>query len=218
MGFGPLDLTGPPGLVKLDQLGSGSVNRPSPAPLTLTLSSSRSHWRPGSPSPGFSGQLRWPPSSPPWAKHSPTCPLPATPNGFAIYLLPEEIGLVSSLGTRRRWSPLFCYLVEPSLLLVVPPPVLVMREYSPVEMPWCGALGVRSVKSSSGSLWPAAQALPFHAVQTSTWATMSVISSPSNLPLLLWPWSTAIWSGSVSQAHKPSYVMLLVDASMLWWF
>jgi hypothetical protein len=126
--------------------------------------------------------------------------------------------LVSSLGTRRRWSPLICCLAEPSLLLVVPPPVLVMREYSPVETPWCGALGVRSVKSSPGSLWPAAQALPCHAVQTSTWATVSVISSPSNLPLLLWPWSTAIWSGSVSQAHRPSYVMLLVDASMLWWF
>jgi hypothetical protein len=166
MGFGPLDPTGPPGSVKSDRLGSGSVNRPSPAPLTLTLSSSRSHWRPGSPSPspGFSGQLRWPPPSPPWVKHSPTRPLPATPNGFAVCLLPEEIGLVSSLGTRRRWSPLFCCLAEPSLLLVVPPPVLVMREYSPVETPWCGALGVRLVKSSPGSLWPAAQALPCHAI------------------------------------------------------
>jgi hypothetical protein len=48
--------------------------------------------------------------------------------------------------------------------LAEPPLVLVMREYSPVEAPWCGAPNACSVKSSSGSLWPAAQALPCHAI------------------------------------------------------
>jgi hypothetical protein len=55
-----------------------------------------------------------------------------------------------------------------SSVLAVTPRVLVTREYSPVEAPWCGAPGVCSMKSSSGSLWPAAQALPCHAIQTST--------------------------------------------------
>jgi hypothetical protein len=33
------------------------------------------------------------------------------------------------------------------------------------------------VKTSPGSLWLAAQALPCHAIQMSTWAMVSVISS-----------------------------------------
>jgi hypothetical protein len=45
-------------------------------------------------------------------------------------------------------------------MLAVRPLALVMREYMLVEAPWCGAPGVCSVKSSLGSLWPAAQALP----------------------------------------------------------
>jgi hypothetical protein len=50
-----------------------------------------------------------------------------------------------------------------------------MREYSLVEAPWCCAPDACSVKSSSGSLWLAAQALPCHAIQMSTWAMVSVI-------------------------------------------
>jgi hypothetical protein len=72
-----------------------------------------------------------------------------------------------------------------SLVLDVQPLALVMCEYSLVEAPWCGAPGVCSVKSSLGSLWPAAQALPCHAVQTSIQASVSVSSPLSNLLLLL---------------------------------
>jgi hypothetical protein len=193
MGFGPFDPTGPPGSVKSDRLGSGSVNRPNPAP-SFSLSPPRALWRTLSrrrhrpANPAISGGLRR------RCLGQVAAPAPSTTNSkWNRRKLPlrGDLGWFL-LGTRRRWSPLICYLAEPSLLLVVPPPVLVMREYSPVEAPWCGALGVRSVKSSPGSLWPAAQALPCHAVQTSTWATVSVISSPSNLLLLIWPRSLAI--------------------------
>jgi hypothetical protein len=65
----------------------------------------------------------------------------------------------------HRTPPILC-LAE--LELVDPPPVLVLRECSPVEAPRCGAPGACLVKSSPGSLWLAAQALPCHAIQTST--------------------------------------------------
>jgi hypothetical protein len=61
------------------------------------------------------------------------------------------------------------------LELAEPPLVLELREYPPVEAPWYGAPGACLMKSSPGSLWLAAQALPCHAIQTSTWATVSVI-------------------------------------------
>jgi hypothetical protein len=93
MGFGPFDPTGPPGSVKPDLLGSGSVNRPSPAPSLSPLSSSSSLAKPKSPlpSPGQSGHLRWP--SPPMlgAKLSPQFPLPLTPIGIGGSFLSGEI-------------------------------------------------------------------------------------------------------------------------------
>jgi hypothetical protein len=52
------------GQAKPTRLGSGSVNRPSPALAAHLSLPHRSLWRSGSPppSPGDSGQLRWPPS------------------------------------------------------------------------------------------------------------------------------------------------------------
>jgi hypothetical protein len=44
MGFGPLGPTSPPGSVESDRLGSGLVNRPSPAP-SLSPSLPRALWR-----------------------------------------------------------------------------------------------------------------------------------------------------------------------------
>jgi hypothetical protein len=61
-------------------------------------------------------------------------------------------------------------------VLAVQPLVLVLHENSPVEVSWCGAPGECSVKSTSGSLWPATQALSCHAVQMSTWVPVSVFS------------------------------------------
>jgi hypothetical protein len=158
MGFGPFDSTGPPGSIKPDRLGSGSVNRPSPASSLSPLSSSSSLVKPKSPppSPGHSGHLRWP--SPPklGANRRPS---------FLYHLLQLESADASPPRRSRVVSPRYPpSLVASDLLprrafsseLVVPPLVLVMREYSPEEAPWCGAPGVFSVKSSSGSLWPAA--------------------------------------------------------------
>jgi hypothetical protein len=217
LGFGSFDPTGPPGSVKPDRLRSGSVNRPSPAP-SLTLSPLRALWRTLShrrhrlANPAISGGLR----------HQ--CLGQNRRPSPLYHLLQLESAETSPPGRSGVVSPRYPpMLVASDLLpcrafssvLVVPPPVLVMHEYSPVEVLWCGAPGGCSVKSSSGSLWPAAQALPCHAIQTSTWATVSVISSPSNLLLLLWPRSLANWSRSVSQAHRPCSVMLLTVASLI---
>jgi hypothetical protein len=170
MGFVPFDSTGPPGSVKPDRLGSGSVNRPSPAPhsppLLLELSGeslNRRRRRPANP-----------------AISSGLCRRCLGPNRrpSSLYLLLQlESAEASSPGrsgvvSPRFPPPLIASDLVPrrafSSVLAVPPLVLVMREYSPMEAPWCGASGVCSVKSSLGSLWPAAQALPCHAVQTST--------------------------------------------------
>jgi hypothetical protein len=133
--------------------------------------------KPGSPplSPGHSGHLRW--SSPPMlgAKLSPQLPLPTPPVGIC-----ENYSLGRSGWFSPRYPPpsnTFDKVPHRafSSKLAEPPLVLVMREYSSVEASWCGAPGACSVKSSSGSLWLAAQALPCHAIQTSTWATVSVI-------------------------------------------
>jgi hypothetical protein len=93
---GPTGLLAQPahlGLAKPTRLGSGSVNRPSPAPFAHLSLSHRSLWRSGSPplSPGDSGQLRWPPPSPPWAKHSPLHHLQSPPTRSVGRLLSEEI-------------------------------------------------------------------------------------------------------------------------------
>jgi hypothetical protein len=93
MGFGPFDPTGPPGSVKPDRLGSGSVNQPSPAP-SLSPSPPRALWRipkPPPPSLGQSGHLRWP--SPPMlgANPSPQLPLPPPPVGIDGNFLFGEI-------------------------------------------------------------------------------------------------------------------------------
>jgi hypothetical protein len=115
---------------------------------------------------------------------------------------------------RLRAPPMRC-LAE--LELAEPPPVLEPCEYPPVEAPWCSAPGACLMKSSLGTLWPAAQALPCHAIQISSWATVSVIplSNPLPLSLSLWPWFLTNWSRSVSQARRPCSVMLLPDASLV---
>jgi hypothetical protein len=71
--------------------------------------------------------------------------------------------VVFPLGIYRlRAHPMRCLAVLELALVLVP------RECSPVEAPRCGAPGACLVKTSPGSLWLAAQALPCHAIQTST--------------------------------------------------
>jgi hypothetical protein len=61
----------------------------------------------------------------------------------------------------------------PGLVPAEQPLVVVKRVCMPVmRCSWCAM-----VKTTLGSLWPAAQALPCHAVQMSTWAMVSVSSS-----------------------------------------
>jgi hypothetical protein len=120
MGFGPLGPTSPPGLVEPVWLGSGSVNRPSPAP-SLPLSSSRALANPQSPppSPDHSGQLRWPPPPMLGAKPLPQLPLPPPPVGIdGSYLSGEICGwfpprfspspVASDLMPRRALSRACC--------------------------------------------------------------------------------------------------------------
>jgi hypothetical protein len=93
-----------------------------------------------SPPPGLSGQLRWSPPSPPWARYSPPHPIPSPPKGFVGRLLSEEIWVVSPLGIcRLRASPMRCLdvLGLAELALVLEP-----RECSPVEASRSDAPGV----------------------------------------------------------------------------
>jgi hypothetical protein len=94
--------------------------------------------------------------------------------------------------------------------------VLVPRECSPVEAPRCGAPDACLVKTSPGSLWLAAQALPCHAIQTSTWAIGEHLLLLSN-PLLL---SLATVSDQLVKISEPSSQTLLCAAVclMLAWF
>jgi hypothetical protein len=73
------------------------------------------------------------------------------------------------------------------------------------------------VKSSPGSLWPAARALPRHAVQTYAWAYGERVLLLLPLSSLLWPWLLAIWPWPVSQAHRPISMMLFTDVSLWCW-
>jgi hypothetical protein len=176
MGFGPLGPTSPPGSVEPDRLRSGSVNRPSPAPSLFPLSSSSFLANPRSLplSPAHSGQPRWPLSPMLGTKPSPQLPLPPTPvgidgsfpseeiwGGFPPRFLPSPVA--SDLMPRQALSCLLCNLWWLWCVSVV-----VVLQCS-----WCAV-----VKTTLGSLWSTAQALPCHAVQTSTWASMSVISPP----------------------------------------
>jgi hypothetical protein len=70
--------------------------------------------------------------------------------------------------------------------------------------------GGADVKTPSGSLWPAARALPRHAVQTSTWASVSV-SSFLSTPLLSSP---AMVFGHLAKAREPSSQTELCDAAV----
>jgi hypothetical protein len=216
-GFGPLGPTSPLGAVKPDRLESGSVNRPSPAP-SISLSPPRALWR-------TLNRRRHRPANPAISVGLRRRCLGKIhcPNSL-YHLLQLESMRASSSGRSRVVSPQFpsssvAFNLMPhralSSAIAVPPLVLVMCEYSLVEVLWFGAPSVCSVKSSLGSLWPAAQALSCHAIQTSTQAMVSVTSPLSNLLLLLWPWSLANWSRSVSQAHRLCSVMLLSVASLI---
>jgi hypothetical protein len=64
------------------------------------------------------------------------------------------------------------------------------------------------VKTTLGSLWPAAQALPCHAVQTNTQAMVSVTSPP----LYSYPSSPATVSSHLVKVSEPSSQTLFYDA------
>jgi hypothetical protein len=214
MGLGPIGPTGPPGSVKPNRLGSGSVNRPSPAPSLSSLSPRALWWyldrrrrRPVTPANSGGSRRRCldrmvastsSTNSSSWKLQK--LPLWGDLGGFPLEICRHRTPLIRCLA---------------KLELADPPPVLVLRECSPVEVPRCGAPGACLVKSSPGSLWLAAQALPCHAIQTSTWATVSVVPPLNLLLLFLWPWFLTSWSRSVSQAHRPCSVMLLPDASLV---
>jgi hypothetical protein len=158
--------------------------QPSPSLTHLLLLSSLSlATRSPPPSPGRSGQLRWPTPSPPWAKCSLQHPLPPPPNSFGGCFLYEEIRGWISL----RESPL-CR--RRSLT----PPDLITRVAVRLRGDLCvcvhaggsancGAPGGAAVKSSLGRAWSAARALPRHAGQVCTWATGEPLLLP--IPLLL---------------------------------
>jgi hypothetical protein len=198
-------------MVEPDRLGSGSVNRPSPAP-SHSLSLPRELWRTLNrrrrrPTiPANSGGLR-----------RRRLGQNRRPNSLYHLLQLESTGAsfprrsvggflsVSAIAGRLRLDAA----PSPLLVLAVRPLALVMREYTPVEAPWCGSPGVCSVKSSLGSLWPAAQALPCHAVQTSTWAMVSVTSPP----LYSSPSSPATVSDHLVKVSEPSSQTLFCDAA-----
>jgi hypothetical protein len=160
-------LAQPAHLARLSQTGSGLGRSTDPAqPLTLlSLPSSFLATTGSPPPPGLSGQLRWSSLPPPWAKYSPPRSLPSPPNGIVGRLLSEEIWVVSPLGIYRlRAPPMRCLAVLELAELAELALVLVPHECSPVEAPRCGAPGACLVKTSLGSLWLAAQALPCHAI------------------------------------------------------
>jgi hypothetical protein len=195
-------LAQPAHLARLSRPGSGLGRSTDPAqPPRAPLSPLELTGDIGSPPlpPGLSGQLRWSPPSPPWAKFSPPRPHPSPLNGIVGRLLSEEIWVIFPLGIcRLRAPPMRCLavlgLAEPAELALV----LVSRGCSPVEASRCDDPGVGLVKTSPGSLWLAVQALPCHAIQTSTWAIGEHSFSSPILYSSHWPWSLTNWSRSVS--------------------
>jgi hypothetical protein len=154
-----------PGWTRPARVWVGQLTQPSP--LTLSpLSSSCSLANPKSPppSPDHSNHHRWPPP--------PTLGQNCRPNSL-YHLLQLELMGASSPGRSWVGFPSVSTLTgrlrldaspSPLLVLAVRPVALVMHACTPMEALWCGAPGVCSVKSSLGSLWPAAQALPCHVV------------------------------------------------------
>jgi hypothetical protein len=189
MGFGPLGPTSPPGLVEPDWLGSGSVNRPSPAPLTLLLSSSWALANPKlpPPSPDHSGQLRWPLPPMIGAKPSPQLPIPPPPVGIDGSFLFEEICGWFPLGFRCRRSPPTWCLAEPSPVLAVRPLVVVkcMRGRRDVVLLVCRGedYPAQPLAGRAGT------AMPSRRAPRRWWAWLLLLSI---LLLLLWPRSLAI--------------------------
>jgi hypothetical protein len=68
------------------------------------------------------------------------------------------------------------------------------------------------VKTTLGSLWPAAQALPCHAVQTSTQAMVSATSSPFYPSSSSSSSSLATVSGHLVKVSEPNSQTLFCDA------
>jgi hypothetical protein len=211
-------LAQPAHLARLSQTSSGLGRSTDPAqPLILLslLSSSLVTTGSSPPPPSLSGQLRWSSLPPPWAKYSPPRPLPSPPNGIVGHLLSEEIWVVFPLGICCLRTPsMRCLtvlehaeLAELAELALV----LVPHDCSPVEAPRCGAPGACLVKTSPGSLWLAAQALPCHAIQTSTWAIGEYLLLLSN-PLLL---SLATVSDQLVKIGEPGSQTLLCAAVCL---
>jgi hypothetical protein len=206
MGFGPLGPTSPPGSVESDQLRSGSVNRPSPAPslfpslpreLWRTLN--RRHRRPTNPT--NSGGLRR------RCLGQNHCPnslyhllqlelMGASSSRRSVGGFPSVSAIAGHLWLDASPSPLLCLLCNLWWLWSVC--VVAMLRHS-----WCAV-----VKTTLGSLWPAVQALPCHAVQTSTQAMVSVTSPP----LYSSPSSPATVSGHLVKVSEPSSQTLFCDA------
>jgi hypothetical protein len=206
MGFGPLGPTSPPGSVEPDQLGSGSVNRSSPAP-SLSLSLPRELWqtlnhlrrRPTNPanSGGLRrrclGQNRRPNSLYHLFQLESTG---ASSPRRSVGGFPLVFAVAGHLRLDASPSPLLCLLCNPWWLWSVCVVAVLRRS-------WCAV-----VKTTLWSLWPAAQALPCHAVQTSTQAMVSMTSPP----LYSSASSLATVSGHLVKDSEPSSQTLFCDA------
>jgi hypothetical protein len=153
-----------------------------------------------------------------WANDAPLGPLPPPPSGFGTTCLSDKIGVDLHSGSRRLLSP-------PSSHPAVSPLCAccaclrwsrcVCIADGSAE---CGAPGGATVKTSPGSPWPAARALPRHAIQACAWASgelAAILLFPSSLFYNYGYWPSGHDSESNSQTCP---VMLLSDASLLCWF
>jgi hypothetical protein len=205
MGFGPLSPTSPPGMVEPDRLGSGSVNRPSPAP-SLFPSRPRELWR--------TLNRR---------RHRPTFPVSSggrrrrrlgqnsRPNSLYLLLQLESADASSprrSVDGFPSVSAIAGRLLldaSPNLLqvLAVRPLVVVKCVCTPVmrcsSVPWW-----RLPWAASGRPRRHCPAMPSRQAPRRWWACL--------LPLYLSPSSPAMASGHLVKASEPSSQTLFCDA------